>query len=181
MTAYVEQTGEVEIPKATGVEGYLSALEKLLKKARVQRIEIVPGKISWRRFRKEEEPEDLTDVGIDLPTLAPAAVIRRSDVREITIANAVQPAAVLVLKLLNLVNREGYFPIAFVSGVASKVHAWHRACGVELPSDSMYGLPLYLDADIPAEVLVVCASFGRSMSLIDTARTYKIVIPWSAL
>ncbi len=174
MPNYIEETKEIEVPPASGVPGFLRVVSSILERSRVQEIIISKGKIVYRRFRKEDEPEKPLEV--DLDTLLPSYVIRGSEVEELPLNT--ENAAVAVGQLFSKSHMDGFNPIALVGGSDSLFFSWHaKTTGVVVARDECYGLPFLPDHNIPNEAVILCTGYGRRASLADTVRCYKISIP----
>lgn len=175
MPSYVEEKQDIEVPPATGVAGYLKVITDILERPRVQEVLLVKGKISYRRFRKDDEPESLLE--IDLQTLMPSAVIRASTLEELRLYG--DNAAVAMGQLFSKAHMDGMNPIALVSGPSPHFFAWHaKTTSIVLAADECYGLPFLRDPIIPDESLIMCTAYSRKALLPDTVRTYKITIPF---
>lgn len=176
MPDYEEEHDQMEVPRAVGIAGYLKVIQGLLELPRVQEIVVKAGVVSWRRFRKPDEPH--RELGVDLDTLLPSSVIRSRSVIELQ--PVVESAAVTVAQMFAQVHMDGFNPVSFVGGQASNFFSWHaRTTGVMLAKTEMYGLPFLLDNQIPDEALILCAAYGRRAALVDTVQSYKVTIPWS--
>lgn len=174
MPNYIEEKKELDVPPASGIPGFLKVIEGILERPRVQEVVIAKGKITYRRFRREDEPE--TPVEVDLATVMPAAVIRNSLLEELKLLT--DNAAITVSQLFTKAHMDGMSPIAFVSGPSSLFFTWHaRTAHVVLAKEECYGLPFLSAPDIPDETLILCAAYSRRSSLPDTVRAYKITIP----
>jgi hypothetical protein len=175
MPNYDEESRSFDIPKATGRAGYFQVLDSLFNLQKVQEILITPGKIAYRRFRRSEEPE--AEVGVDLSTLMPFAVIRSHEVTEVLPNSEI--ASTVIAQMFAQVHMDGYNPIAFASGHELTFRQWHASTTqVMLPVGEAYGLPFLVDKQLPTESLLLCASFGRKGALVDTVHSYKLAIPW---
>lgn len=174
MVDYIEERQELDVPSATGIEGYLSVVRSILSLPRVQEITIKIGKVRWQRFKKPDEPD--RNLEIDLDTLMPYGVIRNHEVHEYV---ALENAAAALGALLTQAHTDGLNPIAWVSGPNSLLYAWYKeTTGMNLPKDSAHGIDLLLDPNIGQEALILCTGFGKRAALVDTVRSYKITMPW---
>lgn len=174
MPNYIEEKKDVDVPPATGIPGFLKVISSILERPRVQRIVIEKGKISYSRFRRDDE-EDVP-LGIDLETLMPSAVIRSSLVEEVQVL--ADNAAVGVGQLFAKAHMDGMNPVAFVSGPGSLFFLWHtRTTRVVLAKEECYGLPFLADPEIPDETLILCSAYSRRAALPDTVRCYKMTVP----
>lgn len=175
MAELIERIDTVEIPKGTGLDGFFKALGLILRRPRVQKIEIEPqGKITYRFFAREEDPQH---VDVDFDQIMPYAIMRNSTVVELP--DPSPNAAVAVAQLFAAAAEDRLFPVGLATGTASQVWAWfERTVGIKLRhQEELYGLPVFPDRHIPDDTLSLLAAYGRSTSLLDTRHVYKIVIP----
>lgn len=175
MPAYIEESKEIQVPPATGIPGFLQVVARILERPRVQEIVLSKDKITYRRFRRDDEAE--AEVETDLATLMPMAVIRNSLLEELHLINE-QNAAIAVSQLFARTHMDGMNPIAFASGLNSLFFPWHaRTTSVVLARTECYGLPFLTDPGLPDEALFLCVGYSRRAALPDTVRSYKIAIP----
>lgn len=181
MSELKEKTDTIEIPKGAGVDGLLHALKEVLtKRLRVQKVEIgAGGLLTYKHFVKEEDPAHLE---IDFSELLPYGVIRNSTVYELPDPHP--NAALAITQLFHLAANEQLFPVVFVTGVQTALWSWfERTTGLALPrargsaQEQLYGIPLLQDRQIEDQVLVLCAAYGHTTSLLDTRCAYKIALP----
>ena len=174
MSQYVEESKELEVPPATGIPGFLKVLTNILERARVQRVVIEKGKVSYTRFRREDEAEQPFEV--ELSTLMPSAVVRNSQLEEIKVI--ADNAAVGMGQLFAKAHMDGMSPIALVGSPNSLFFLWHvRSTSVVLAKDECYGLPFLPDPEIPDESLILCTAYSKRSMLPDTVRCYKLTVP----
>ncbi len=174
MPQYVEEKKELEVPVATGIPGFLKVLTGILERPRVQKVTIEKGKITYLRYRREDEPDQ--ELEVELTTLMPAAVIRNSLLEEVSLL--ADNAAIGVSQLFAKAHMDGLNPVALVGSMNSLFFVWHvRTTKVVLAKDECYGLPFLPDKDIPDETLILCAAYSKRAMLPDTARCYKMTIP----
>lgn len=175
MPNYIEENKELEVPPATGVPGFLRVVESILERPRVQRVVIEKGKISYSRFRRDDETE--APLGIELATLMPSAVIRSCSIVE-EIKALADNAAIGMAQLFSKAHMDGMNPVALVGGLSSLFFVWHtRTTSVVLAKDECYGLPFLADPEIPDESLILCAAYDKRAALPDTVRCYKMLVP----
>lgn len=180
MPEYREVSQTIDVPRGAGITGFLKTIESILRKQRVQEVNInARGQVSYRRFARADEEDH--QVEMDFETLMPWAVIRNTRKLEELTSAAGASAAVAVSQMFAAVTRDHLHPIAFAGGPGSFFWEWHgRTTGVVLGGkEEAYGLPFYPDEEIPNDVLVLCAGYGKEATLIDTKRAYKIAIPTS--
>lgn len=179
MPEYKEIEKTVEVPPGTRIDGYLETLRSILKKSRVQQIILrTNGKVSYRRYVSEDEPEE--ELQIDFSTLMPYHIIRNGLLQEIP-TNGTSGGVAIISRLFGAAREDGLKPIAWVANPESIFWQWHGAAtGVVMGKDDAYGLPMHVDADIPKDVLILCAAFSRDARLIDTRKSYKVHIPLPA-
>lgn len=176
MPSYIEEKKEIPVPPATGVPGFLKVVAGILERPRVQEIVLGKDKITYRRFRRDDEAE--TELEVDLDTLMPLAVIRNSQLEELRLITETNAAAA-VSQLFTKAHMDGMNPIAFASGPHSLFFSWHtRTTSVVLAKEECYGLPFLADPGLPDEALFLCTGYGRRAALPDTVRSYKIAIPF---
>lgn len=176
MTEYQEVRDTIEVPKNTGRQGFLRAIEDILKLPRLQGINIdARGKVDFRYYLREGEPKKALET--DFETLEPYAIIRNSILRELVEPD--ENAAVALGQLFDGAATDHLFPVAFVGGASSLFWAWYEeTTGLALGSrEELYGIPFLNDRSLEDYVLVLCAGFTRGSALIDTQRSYKLVIP----
>jgi hypothetical protein len=176
MAEYEEVNDVVEVPKNTGVQGFLKTVEEVLKLPRVQEIRIdARGRVNVRYFVREGEQKK--PFGMDFETLLPYAIIRNNPVIELVDVDA--NAAIAIGQLFDLAAADHLFPVAFVGGPASLFWQWYETTtGFRLTShEELYGVPFLSDRALEDYVLVLCAAYTRGAALIDTQRSYKLVIP----
>lgn len=173
---YVEEQKTIDVPPATGVPGYLKVIAGILERPRVQEIVLSKtGKITYRRFRGEDEPD--APLEVELESLMPFAVIRNSLLEELPLIG--NNAAIAVSQLFTKAHMDGMSPLVFASGPGSLFFAWHaRTTSVVLAKTDCYGLPFLPDPELPNEALFLCAGYSRRSTLPDTVRSYKITIPF---
>jgi hypothetical protein len=172
---YQEVEETIEVPKNTGVDGFLSVVKGILNRPRVQGVIIdARGKVTYRYYvRKGQEHSPLN---ANFETLLPYMAIRNGTAVEL---EADPHASVAVGQLFDKVAVDHLFPVAFVGGAQSKFWNWYaHTANLDMSSrEELYGLPFLTDRNIPDEVLILAAAYTRSASLIDIQKSYKIVIP----
>ena len=174
MNRYEEQTGKIEVPTNAGIDGFLLTIKEILQQHDyVQNIEIdSKGLVKFRYFAQEAAAKPFS---VDFEFLQPDAVIRNGEVREILIPDGASASTIIGI-LFEAASRERMYPVAFASGSDSHFWDWHfQTTGIQIHSrESLYGLPFLSDRHIPDSALLLCTSFGKGASLIDTQVSYKI-------
>jgi len=174
-----EHKETIEISKGSGRAGFLLTLEEILKLPRLQSITVdARGKITYTRFLQDNEPP--IPLKVDLETVSPYAAIRNGEVAELQLPMEIS-AAIAVGLLFREISMDGLYPIAFVGGADSTVWTWLKSTTGIAPyrnPEEFFGLPLYRDRMIEDYVLFLCAGYTRSTSLVDTQKSYKILMPW---
>jgi len=172
---YVEDGETIDIPPAAGVAGYVRVFQAVLELPRVQRVEVVPGKLAYVRFVKEGEQKPIE---VDLETVLPYGIIRNRPVIEL-VMDEHMIAAVALGQMFAQVYMDGMFPIALVSGMNTLLYAWYATTsGVVQPTGSVHGLPVLLDRHLGEETLVMCAGNVPKAPMVDTTCSYKTTILW---
>jgi hypothetical protein len=172
MPEYQEIEDSLDIPKNTGIEGFLRTIKEILQLSRVQSINInAKGRVSWRRFVLDGEQGV---VGADFADLEPWGIIRNGDVTELPIVST--NAALVLAFMLDRAALEKLHPIAFVTGAETVFWDWYSdSTGQDLMAkDQVYGLPVYTDRHAPDTALILCIGYSRDAALIDTQKSYKI-------
>ena len=96
-----EDTQIVEIPKGSGRQGFLLAIDQILKLSRVQGIQVdARGKIYYTRYVEEGEPAP--PVEIDFETLSPHSVIRNALIQELPPLDRRHKIAVKLIRQIRL-------------------------------------------------------------------------------
>lgn len=170
---FKEHTAAIEVPKNTGVEGFLYTIRQLLTQPRIREITIdAKGKISYRRFVREDEE---VNIQVEFEHLEPYGVIRNTQVDEF-IATENANAASVIGELYDRVYSEQLYPIALVSGAATVFWNWYRVTTRYpiSPKDKIMGLPFLLDRHIPDSALIMCVGQGQDATLIDTIKALKV-------
>lgn len=173
---YEPYNGSIEIPKGTGLDGFLRAIRELLQLPRLQGIHIdARGKVTYKHFLREgEKPRALE---VDFDSLMPYAIIRNGHVEELTPAG--NNAAVVLGQLFSRAAADHMYPVAWVSGPKTTFWKWFDAStGITSPvHEELYGLPFLADRMVEDSVLILCAAYGRRGAIGDTQRSYKILMP----
>jgi hypothetical protein len=176
-----EISATVVVPPNTGIEGFVRTLRTILKRPRVQHIEIdARGKVTYRRWGKavDEDGGPNNNFGVDLEDLHPYNVIRNSSVREFMPPPGL-PAAVVAALMFDKTAKDQMHPLAFASGAETTLWEWFRfTTGFSLEDrDTFCGLPLLLDRQLPDTALLLCAGFGKDAAFVDTQVSYKVEMP----
>jgi len=173
---YQEHNEKIEVPKSTGLDGFLHAIRAILKLPNVQKIEISgKGEVSYRFFTPKDAP--VQELQMDFETLEPYAVIRNSRVMEFPTPSI--NAAVALCQLFALASDDKLHPCGFAGSPNSNVWAWMAESTSRsiVDRDALLGLPFWSDRLIEDETLILCAGFSRDAALIDTQKAYKLCIP----
>lgn len=174
MPTYEEETKTVDVPQGAGIPGLLKVISSLLELPRVQNISIDKNKVSYRRFRKPEEP--IQNVEIEFDSIMPWQIVRSRPITEVNIVSI--NAAVVVGQLFSLASMDGYNPVAFVASPSTKLWAWYTGTTTLVTNrEDLHGLPVYFDQHVPEEALVLCVAYGRRAAMVDVVQSYKVSIP----
>lgn len=177
MTDWQEVTDVVEVPKNTGLDGFLQVIRSYLKTPRVQDITIdARGKVSIRRFVRPADSD--RNVGVDFASLAPSGIVRNTEVEEVVMYEGVS-AAVALGSLLDRVSTDKLKPLAFMTGANSVLWDWYKmTTGVRLrDKGNLHGLPLHTDRLLPDTVLILVVGYGKDAALVDARASYKLEMP----
>jgi hypothetical protein len=181
MEDWREINGTIEVPSNTGIPGFLRTIELLLKKPRLQEINVdVRGKVSFRHFAKngEDYGDQSNNFGVDLQDLQPSHIIRNAEVRECVLPQEL-PAPVIIGIMFDQAAKDRFIPLAFATGRMSVLWEWYQfTTGYRFESrDRLFGLQLLEDRQLPDTVLLLCAGYGRDAKFIDTQVSYKVEMP----
>jgi hypothetical protein len=176
MVEYEEVLESIEIPKNVGIKGFLRAVEDILKLPRVQDINIdARGRVDYRYYLREGEEKK--PLGTDFSSLTPYGVMRNGKVTEL--ADPSKNAAVALGQLFDAAAVDHVFATVMVGGAKSQFWDWYKAStGVALLSrEELCSVPFLTDRMVEDNVLILCAAYSRGGALVDTQRSYKLVIP----
>lgn len=166
----------IEVPKNTGIEGFLQAIRGLLRLPKIVDIHIdARGKISYRRYVREADNSPNAGLDVEWAKLQPAFIVRNTDVEEVSAYESTN-AGVVIGSMLDMVAVAQLHPLAFVTGADTVLWEWYRVTtGVVLRGkSSLHGLPLYTDRNLPDTALILTAGYGRDAELIDARNSYKL-------
>jgi hypothetical protein len=178
MNEYEELRDTIDVPRGTGIQGFLRAIEEILKQPRVQEVKIDSrGKVSYLRYLRKGEAN--LPLSIDFDTLQPYAILRNArDIVEIT---GVSPnASMSLLTMFRTCSRDKLFPVAFIGGANTVLFEWHKkTTGVvlDVDQDAVLGYPFYRDHLIEDPTLFLAAAYSRNAALVDVQRAYKMLMP----
>lgn len=169
-----ERTKTVEVPSNTGIEGFIHVVRLVITMPRVQKLTVdKSGRVTYTQLTPEGEEE--RNVGFDLSHLAPYHIIRNVRMSEVSYPESMTPTAVIAT-MFDVVSFSGYTPIAFVASPSTILWSWlYLGDDLELKQrDTLYGLPLLVDKQVPDTALVLGAGTGGSTALIDTKWSVKV-------
>lgn len=173
---YVQHDEVIEVPKGTGIEGFIRTIREVLKLPRVQDIHIRNnGKVEYSFFLRDGEEKRTLTMNFD--NLMPMAVVRNAEVQEVTDVDRFAPIA--LMQMFRVAAMEHLVPIAFVTGASSQFWPWYEGTSkmkAEIRS-TLAGLPVHADRACPDEVLLLCCAFRKESELADMKKAYKIAIP----
>lgn len=176
MADYEEVVGVVEVPKAAGIEGFLLGIKDILSLPRVQSIHIdARGRIEYKHYVRTGEPYQPLKVSLD--SLMPYAVVRNGTVTEL--ADPDYNAAVALGQLFNAAEADHLYPVCLIGGANTRLWKWYEGSTATTLSsrESLFGVPYTADRMVDDGVIILAAAFARGGALIDTQKSYKLVIP----
>lgn len=167
-------THSIEVPKNTGIEGFMLTVRELLKLTRLQSINIdAKGKVTYKRYAEEDERQK---IGVDYEGVEPWHIARNAPdgVEELLLISP--NAAVTLTAVLDRSSSEKLYPTAFVASPNTILWKWYLyTTGFSLGTQGhLCGLPVYADRHIPDSALILCSSFVKEGALVDTQKAYKI-------
>lgn len=163
----------IDVKKGTGVEGFLRVIKQILKLPRLQTVTIeAKGKISYDRYIIGSESKEPVEVGYD--DLEPYSVVRNGIVDSVEFLSS-NPAVVLSL-LLDRVVKDQLHPCALVTGANTILPTWfsHGTGRALFTTEYVCGLPVYLDRNIPDNVLIVGGAYTRDADLTTVQKFYRL-------
>lgn len=176
MSDFREQSDTIEVPRGTGVDGFVATIIGILKMPRIQYIHIDGnGRIKYARVvRKGEEFQRYSP---DFEQLQPSFIIRQSNVKELP---AEENAAYAITMMFKAAGIEKLFPVAFVTNPKTRLWDWLiDSAGIDLSQtdDVLYGVPLIYDEQIPNYVLILSTAFLPNATMGEIRRCFKITMP----
>ena len=167
-------TQSIDVPKNTGIEGFMLTLRELLKLPRLQSVNIdAKGRVTYKRYAEEGERQK---IGVDYEGVEPWHIARNAPdgVEELLLSSP--NAAVTLTAVLDRASGEKMFPTAFVASPNTILWKWYQyTTGFALGAQRhLCGLPIHFDRHIPDTALILCSSFVREGALVDTQKAYKI-------
>ena len=168
-------TDSIDVPKNTGIEGFIQTIRQILRLPRVQTITVnARGKVSYDRYVAEGDPDQT--IGVDFSGIEPAHIVRNALNGVVELVLQAENSAVILMGMLDWARTEKFHPIAFVTGANTTFWSWYaESTRTSLAArDSICGLPVYFDRHIPDTALILCASLAKDGALIDTHKAYKI-------
>lgn len=173
---YEEKTERIEVPRGTGIKGFLRAIETIMKLPRLQGFNCdVRGILTYTRFVAPDEPG--MSLSIDFESLMPWASVRNGIVEELVLDSSIRPLNAITEMFL-AVSRERLAPVAFVAGANPTLFDWLKQHHVVLENkDELMGLPLLRDRQLEDYVLILAAGYVRGGYVSDAQKSFKIVMP----
>lgn len=170
-----KETQQVAIPRNTGRQGFLRALDQILQLPHVQSIHIGPtGVVSYERILLPEEKSET--LGVNYEGLEPYHIMRNNEVVEI-LPRGLRAPWLAVAALFNRVELERLVPVAVVTGTGLTFWEWWQSTGAPVAHNStLFGLPVYADRNLPDTTVTLCAAYSRSAALVDCHRFFKMDI-----
>jgi hypothetical protein len=165
----IEVEEQIEVPRSTGIPGFLRTIETILKLPRVLGISINNrGLVTYRRVQL---PEERASLGVNFDTLQPSVFIRQGQVKELL---AEGEAVSQVHQALESAALERVEVTAWVMGLGG-LPLFHKWCpSLAIHNDRLLGLPVYVDRALDDQTLVLAASHAPRAYLSDCHRFYKI-------
>lgn len=177
MSKYVEREDRIEVPKNTGIQGFLKTLDTLLRLPRLQTITIDSrGFVVYKRFVSDDE---YNPIGVDYAELQPTSVMRYGTIEEVRVGG--MPYLQLA-RVLEQVAVEQLEAVAWVVGKGSNLVEWLARSTLAVRRERLLGYPVVEDAQMNTTSLVLCAAYARGAAIIDCQRFFKLdmVLPRTA-
>lgn len=167
----------VTVPRGAGVEGLIALIRQICRYPRVQSIHIDAKSAVTFSYVSRDDERALPSPEVEFETVLPSSIVRANTIQEVEEqANASHAVATL----FQAASKDLMFPISFVMHPGSTFWAWHSQTTKVIldPSrEELYGFPLLLDDKLTSDRLVLCAGYMRGGSLLDTRKSYSILLP----
>lgn len=176
MPDYEQIEEVVAVPPEAGVEGFILTLRGILKLPRVQGVRIdTQGNVHYTYFLRKGEAKKAMD--LDFESVSPYSIVRNGEVQEVLEVDLVAPIA--IAWLFHRVAMDHLYPVAFVGGAKSAFWPWFESTSnIKMaPRDNVFGLPFYSDRHLDDTTLILACSYGKHAGIIDTRKSYKLLIP----
>jgi hypothetical protein len=171
---YREVSRSVDVPKNTGVEGFIQTVRTILKRPRVQEVKIgADGKVTYRRLVKDGVEEN--PLSIDLDSLTPHAVLGRASTVE-ELQEQPPSAAIAISMMFDRFAIDQVYPILWGTGADTVLWKWFGAT-TKSPLHSrshLFGLSVVTDRQIPDTALLLFGATSPGAALIDTTNVLKL-------
>lgn len=180
MTEYREVEDSIDVPRNAGMEGVVKLLRRYLSMPRVQDIHInARGRVTVRRYVLGND--GARNSGVEdgfFDELSPYRIARNTHMTEWT-PPAWSNASITLMALFDVVAQEQLKPLAFLTGAQTLFWDWvHVTTGYRFSAfESLYGVSVYSEEEVPDSTLILLAGFGRDAALVDAHRAYKLEIP----
>jgi hypothetical protein len=176
MSNYVIKEQVIEIPKSTGIDGFLLVLGSVLKLPRVSDINIeATGVVKVKRWLREEELADST-IQFDFDSVSPYSIIRNGEVQDVGFATEDKTPLWWIGHLFLQAQQDHMHCVSFVTGADVVVFNWCAAEDLRF-RDELFGLPVLRDRFIDDDVLLLCTSYGQETRMVDVRKSYKLTLP----
>jgi len=176
---YKEVRRTVEVPRNTGVDGFLHVISEVLRRPRVQSLNVdAKGKVTYRVLVRPEDEVADKNIDVDFEHLSPYRLIRNARMQELHYPSSTS-ASTVVASMLDVAVAGGMTPIGFVVGTQSEFWSWYFFTTREELKDrsALFGYSIYYDKGIPDTSLVLCVGYGKTSSLVDVQLSLKVEMP----
>lgn len=165
----------VEVPRNTGVPGFLRTLEGILKLPRVQNVVIdARGGITYKRVRY---PDERASLQVNYELLQPSAIIRHADVVELPMEGEALEQVHAAFEQAALERAE---TVAWILGDGGSLVLKRWCPALSVCNDRLLGLPVFVDSGVSGNALILALAHTPRAYLVDCHRFYKIVMLPSA-
>jgi hypothetical protein len=176
MREYEQHEEEMEIPKGSGIPGFLQALKGVLSLPRVSDVRInAQGKITYTFFLRKGEA--MNKLAVNFGDVMPYAIVRNGVIDEIS--NPSWSAVVACAQMMEAAARDHMYPVGFLGSQTSSFWNWYEE-GLGNPTstrDELFGYPFFFDAQLEEHALLLCTAYRRGGSITDTVKSYKVTVP----
>lgn len=177
MSSFDIKKETVTVPRGAGIEGLIALIRQICRYPRVQSIHIdAKSNVTFSYVSREGE-RALPSPDVEFETVLPSSVVRANHIQEIPEQTNASHA---VASLFQAASKDLMFPIAFVMHPGSTFWVWHERTtkmALDPSREELYGFPLLLDDKLTSDRLVLCSGYMRGGSLLDTRKSYSILLP----
>lgn len=160
-------TRTLQVPKATGVQGFLRTIERVLTVPRLRSMHVShTGQVSYEAL-VPEEVKDLPVLDVELESLLPSQLLRNIETAEYLPKEGSTPTDQVVGTILQVLAA-GLFPCRWLCADLRTVHKWSGLVP-SVADEDLLGFPVMEDPGLPREALILLGAVLRGAALVDSS------------